>query len=311
MNTSAPWNRRQFLCALPAAGCSALVQRGGAGLQRRFENQGLTLHRTTLAGAELEYWSGGSGAPLVFLHGFGPPAHWQWSGQVEDFAGHHRLIVPNLLWFGDSIDHEPAFTLDRQAEVLSALLEHLEVQHPTIVGISYGGFVAYRLAQLTPERVASLVLVASPVGVYGRHDYAQLLARHHVEDAVELFIPDDGDDVERLIDLVYWRKRHVPDALDEAAAAVLYADHREERAALLRNLVGSMEASQGGDVPRLPTLVVWGEHDTVFPLPLGRKLAAKLQAELFVIPKARHGPNIEHTAVFNRILRAWIERAPA
>jgi len=308
MNGPARWHRRRVLLALPTVGCSALVRRSDAYLERRFETHGLSLYRAEIDGAVLEYWLGGSGAPLVFLHGFGPPAHWQWPGQVVDFVDDYRIIVPNLLWFGDSIDRAPHFELDRQAEIIAALLEQLDARNATIVGISYGGFVAYRLAVLQPHRVGSLVLVGSPAGVYDRTDYEQMLAHHGVDDAVELFVPSDGDGVERLLRLAYWREPLVPDALDAAAADVLYTNHRDEKAQLLRHLVANIEASQHQPVPQVPALVIWGEHDTVFPPALGRKLAGKLHADFIVVPKARHGPNAEHVARFNRILRAWLER---
>jgi pimeloyl-ACP methyl ester carboxylesterase len=50
------------------------------------------------------------------------------------------------------------------------------------------------------------------------------------------------------------------------------------------------------------TLVVWGEHDRIFPVDLARRLVAHLggRARLAVLPEAAHAPNLEHPTPFNR-----------
>ena len=47
-------------------------------------------------------------------------------------------------------------------------------------------------------------------------------------------------------------------------------------------------------------LIIWGEHDEVFPLEFGQKLSADFDAELFVIPNTRHAPNIERPKLFEK-----------
>ena len=254
----------------------------------------------------MEYWAGDEGKPLVLLHGFGPPAPWQWDEQVEALAEHHRILMPNLLWFGNSVDSRRDFGLERQVEVMAALMQRLGFTDAVVVGASYGGFVAYRLATLRPDLVGRLVLVDSPGPSFGRDDYRAMLARHRVNSATELFTPSDDEGVERLLALAYWDPPRMPAPLRAATAEVLYDRHRDEKEALLRGLVASLGAYDDEPVPRQPALLVWGRYDTIFPLQLAKEQAGVLGAELAVIDEARHAPNIEHPDPFNRILLRWL-----
>ena len=49
-----------------------------------------------------------------------------------------------------------------------------------------------------------------------------------------------------------------------------------------------------------PMLIIWGEHDEVFPIEFGQKLSTDFDAELFVIPNTRHAPNIERPKLFEK-----------
>ena len=60
-----------------------------------------------------------------------------------------------------------------------------------------------------------------------------------------------------------------------------------------------------------PTLVVWGEHDTVVPLATGERIARLLpQAELAVIPRAGHNPMWDRPLEFNRLVTEFLSEDP-
>lgn len=71
---------------------------------------------------------------------------------------------------------------------------------------------------------------------------------------------------------------------------------------------GGVDSEHPLPSPR-PTLVVWGEHDPVFPLDAGRRLSKMLDATLVVIPDARHAPNMEHPEAFNRALIEFLDQS--
>lgn len=255
----------------------------------------------------LHVWRGGRGAPLLLLHGFGASAIWQWHDQLGDFTREHDVVMPDLLGFGGSSTPNPDPSLAHQAAAMIAMLDRLGIAKVDIVGISYGGLLAYTLAGLHPDRVERLVLVASPGHAWSTADQAALLQRFDARTTTELFIPTKPDHIRTLMALAWSRPPRVPDWVARQAIAALYDPHRDEQIALLQHLERDVDrlASEIAR-PRAQSLVVWGEHDPVFPLGVGRRLAGDLDAEIRVIEGARHMPNAEHPREFNRIVLQFL-----
>lgn len=297
-----------FSWAVLGAGCAAIVRSRGLALEHEFRRRGLEHELLEVCEAQVEYWLGGEGTPVVLLHGFGPPAPWQWSEQVGAFGRKHRLLVPNLLWFGASRDCEPhRIGVERQIEVLACLLESLRIRDAAIVGTSYGGIVGYGLAASRPDLVNRLVLVDSPGMNFETEMYEGILERHDVDDVAELFVPHDARGVQRLLDLGYWSPPSVPAPMRRAVADVLYDDRREQKIALLHDLASRLKSHRFCPPPPQPTLVLWGQEDTVFPPSIGRDVAQRIGADFRLMPRTRHAPNIEHPQRFNRWVLDWLE----
>lgn len=105
--------------------------------------------------------SAGAGPALVMLHGEDKQPSWKdWEGFLG-LAESCRLIIPDLVGFGRS--SRPGETPDyrAQARVVHELLDVLKVDRATLAGYSWGGQVALEVAIDWPERVESLILVAS------------------------------------------------------------------------------------------------------------------------------------------------------
>jgi pimeloyl-ACP methyl ester carboxylesterase len=302
------WLLLGVLAALLAglAGCDVVALKQ-AGLERTMRGAGLVAADAHIGADTLHYWTGGQGPTVVLIHGFGGSAIWLWYPQVEDLARDHRLIVPDLLWFGDSRSDARDFTIDHQVHALEALLDQLGAGESDVVGVSYGGLVAHELASDRPASVRHLVLVDTPGRVYTREDYRLLCQSLGVDDLGKVLIPHDVAGVQTLLGLAYFDPPWVPSFARRQALNALYAPFREERVALLDTLLRDIDVLEARPVTlRARPLVVWGREDQVFPLAIGRRLADELKAPLRVIEKARHAPNLEHPEEFNRILRGFL-----
>ncbi len=301
------------LAGVLCAGCD-VVHREREKLSGRMARAGLTQQVKTLGLDTVRFWAGGQASPtqptLVLVQGFGADALWQWTPQAETFAKTRRVIVPDLLWFGGSSSSSRDFSLEHQATALLALLDALGERQVDLVGISYGGLVSFQLASVAPARVRKLVLVDSPGCAYRRADLDAMLARFGKADATELFVPRTAADVEVLLALAYERPPWTPGFARKQVLGELYTRWAEEQRGLLESLTGSIESRPGCDqAPALPTLLVWGRNDAVFPLELGERLAKKLgaRARLEVIERARHAPNLEHPAAFDALLAPFLD----
>src|SRR5687768_2507772 len=127
----------------------------------------------------------GSGEPIVLLHS--SMSHkGQWSELTEDLAGKHRTIAIDLVGYGNApnLDTSSRVTLDDEAKRVQTILHRVFGHTPMfhLIGHSYGGGVALRLARNLPHRVASLALFEPtafhvlPDGDIGRDEIEQVVA---------------------------------------------------------------------------------------------------------------------------------------
>lgn len=292
-------------CALVAAtltACNVIVWQRNR-LENGLRGEGLESTTAQLGEDTVSFWSGGSGSPVLLIHGFGASAIWQWHEQVSALAANHRLVIPDLLWFGGSSSTEPDHSLDHQVRAFVRLLDHLGLERVDVVGCSYGGLVAFELARAHSERVRRLVLVDSPGPVYQRADLDLLLERLGVSHLGEILVPADEAGVAKLIDIAYADPPWTPRFAQRQVLETLYADHRREKLALIDAVVADMEALKERPLRQShPTLLVWGRSDPIFPVEIGERLAVHLNARLEIIERARHGPNLEHSDEFNALV---------
>lgn len=102
---------------------------------------------------------GEKGEPLLFLNGIMMSTA-SWNSFVADLSANNRFIRLDLLDQGQSarMDDQPVYDQKLQAEVVKALLVHLQLSQVTIMGVSYGGEVAMHFAVKYPEYVKRLML---------------------------------------------------------------------------------------------------------------------------------------------------------
>lgn len=279
-------------------------------MRQAFEAYGLHPYRARLGDAEVHYWAGGNpqGRPLLLVHGFGADAMWGWVGQLA-LAKSRFLIVPDLLWFGASHGRTDDFSSTYQGEVLARLLDHLALHPVDVAGISYGGFVALELAVAVPERVRRLVLIDSPGPTYTLDDYQAMLVRQRIGSVSELIVPAEPAGVRRLVALAYHRPPPVPMFVARDIFRHMFRQWAEEKVRLLDDLIGRAGTVGVADYQTdHETLVLWGEHDELFPLDLAHRLSDALGARshVRVLPRTNHAPNLERPFLFNRELLSFV-----
>ncbi len=295
------------LLVLLLAGCN-VVHLHERAMMRRAATAGLVHAEHRLGRDSLAVWRGGHGRPLLLLHGFGASALWQWDHQLRELSRRHELVVPDLLGFGGSSGPDGDPSLDHQVRALIGLLDALDIEQADVVGVSYGGLVAYALAGAHPDRVRRLVMVDSPGHAWSIDDHRAMLGRFAAESAAALLVPDTPAGVRTLVGIASHRPPRLPDAVARRVVAELYDPHRADQRALLDHLERELERLAATLArPTQPTLAIWGAHDPVFPIEVGRRLAADLDAPLVVIPRARHLPNAEHPRRFVAELEAFLD----
>ena len=237
-------------------------------------------------GPRLHYVEGGDphGAPILLLHGW-PDSWYSYSRVLDELPRRYRAIVPDQRGFGDSERPASGYGTDDLARDAAGLLDALGVARATVVGHSLGSFVARRVAEVHPDRVSRLVLIGSgfsPVNPVTREILASLdgldepvtveFARQFQASTVYAPVP--------------------PDFFEGLVAASVKLPARLWRA-LFEGLLAFDDADQLGRIAA-PTLLLWGEHDAIFPREDQPRLVAAIpDARLTTYPDAGHSPNWE------------------
>lgn len=296
--------------ALRAARRPLLFQ--DAAIRLRLHLGGLRRKTLDLDNGQLHLWVGGEGTPLLLLQGFGTDAQWQWFRQMPFFARRFRVIVPDLLFFGESHSEAGDHRLEFQTETMVQLLDALDLRRTHVAGISYGGLLAWDLADRFSSRVDKLALIASPGSAFARDDHEHILRTFEVDELQHLLVPTNPDDVMRLIEVAWHRPPTVPRFALKNAYEHMFTDRVEDKRRLVNHVTDLMHVPGVNDrhVPH-PTLLLWGEYDRIFPLDLARRLRRKLgkHAKLRILWNTAHAPNQERPADFNRLLAEFLEES--
>lgn len=199
---------------MPTLGIAPLLD---AYFRRRFAAAGLVEASVHLDGGAttVHYWrfppeASDARPVLVLLHGFGPPATWQWRRQVFPLSRRFRLIVPDLLFFGGSRTSAPGARSEaHQAEAVAKLVAAVAPPGARVhvAGTSYGGFVAYHVARLLGPGKVDRIVIASSDLLKGDADDRALLRRGGAERVEDVMLPRTPERMRRLVQLAYHRPR--------------------------------------------------------------------------------------------------------
>lgn len=260
-------------------------------------------------GVSTNYLEAGSGNPVVFVHGSGPgvTAYANWRLNLPVLARHFHCYAPDMVGFG--FTERPAgidYSLQKWVDHLLGFLDALELSRVSLVGNSFGGAVALRLAATRPGRVDRLVLMGS-VGVPFEITAAL--------DAVWGYQPSLAA-MRGLLDHFAYSRELVTDELARVRyEASVRPGFQESFAALFpaprQRWVDAMSTPDdqiAGIVH--PTLIVHGRDDKVIPLATSLRLHELIDdSELHVFGRCGHWTQIERSGPFNVLLGDFLARA--
>lgn len=211
----------------------------------------------------------GSGKPLVLIEGEDASMAW-WSPELlHELAGHYRITLFDLPGVGYSGPATAPVTMDWLSDVTAGLVSELRIASPVVVGWGLGGQVAAGLAERHPGLVGDLVLVdtglptgsSKPMSAAAAKAFATFPASPQTLARFLFTAPEEPASAEWLSDI----RRQIPDSVTSQAVA---SEHHLEatfwRHTDIAERLGSLQ---------VPTLVVTGMSDMVFPPNDGRQLA--------------------------------------
>jgi pimeloyl-ACP methyl ester carboxylesterase len=262
------WRRLASVLLLLTLGFAVLVWRNPLWLVDRTVEANLRLHGVhsefvTVQGHKMHYLVGGSGRPLVLVHGLGSRAA-DWAQLIPQLiAGGHRVYALDLLGYGLSDQPKDApYSIAQQASMVEGFLDSEHLPPVDLAGWSMGGWIALRVALHQPERVRRLVLL----------DSAGL--RFKLNFNPSLFQPASPDDLAALEELLMPHPQPVPRFLAMAMLRrgdrIGWVVHRSVQSMMTGD---DLVDEQLGSLT-MPVLIGWGDQDRLIPLSVGYKLHA-------------------------------------
>lgn len=257
---------------------------------------------TRIDDIQLAYTAVGDGPAVILLHGY-PFNRSLWTELAESLLDRYRVVIPDLRGFGETESSENPATMNRMAEDIAKLMDHLEIDQAVIGGLSMGGYVALAFCKQYPTRVRALVLADTRPQAdteEGKQTRAQQAEKALAEgmagiaDAMlpKLLTPDTvskrPEVVKRIRDMMLKTKP------EGAAAALRGMAQRDDQTEFISSI----------DVP---TLIVVGREDAITPLADSEAMHAKITgSRLVVIENAGHVSNLEQTEQFNNAVRGFL-----
>jgi 4,5:9,10-diseco-3-hydroxy-5,9,17-trioxoandrosta-1(10),2-diene-4-oate hydrolase len=277
----------------------------------------LTENTFTVAGKQIFVAEAGIGPAVVMLHGGGPGASGvsNYSRNIDALAQHFRIIVPDMPGYGRStkhVDQDDPFAY--LADMIRGLLDEFGIDTAHLIGNSYGGAAALRLALDTAHRVGKMVLMGpggiattralptaglnSLLSYYGGDGPS----REKLEAFIRNYLVYDGKSVpDELIDLRY-RASIDPEVVANPPL------RRPSGPMALRTL-WRMDLTRDSRLKNLqtPTLVLWGRDDKVNRPEGGPKLLNMMpNAELVMTSHTGHWMQWERAELFNQLVTEFL-----
>ncbi len=220
---------------------------------------------------QAHYLKAGSGPPVVLIHG-GASDSRDWEGTMAALSHRYSLYAPDLIGFGLSDRNKDGYYLSDFSDFILGFMETLGLEHPVLVGHSFGGRLCLEIALRYPEKVRKLVLLdaagVGKVSILGNiilTGFWVLRKLLRLRQPYPKFLAREGEDTQWL-------------CVDE-----------------LPNL-------------KTPTLIIWKRHDLYLPLTLAYRAKALIpRAHLKVLPGYGHAPHGQNKDAFNRLLLDFLD----
>ena len=236
----------------------------------------------------------GNGELVLFLHGIRGNRR-NWRGQIEFFSRSFKAAACDARGYGDSEDYDGPLQFDHFIGDVLRIAEHFKARKLHLVGLSMGGRIARNVALRAPERLHSLVLISTNPGF-------------------------DALSTERFMQFINERRSRTPQPLQtllgSGASRAAYEElldsvSRIHEASYQKTLEASVAQDRAAPIEeiRVPTLIIAGEEDTVYPPELAEQMARRIPgAELLMFERTGHLANLEQPEKFNQAVFAFISR---
>jgi len=281
------------------------VQRGGTFDWILFilSNFTVEMAQVQIDNTTLAYTDTGSGRPVVLIHGY-PFNRSLWNEQIAALSGSYRVIAPDLRGFGESDSSDGPSTMNRMAQDVALLLDHLGIPRVTIGALSMGGYVTFAFYKQFASRVRALILADTRAQAdtgeakQKRAQQAEKALSEGMAGIADAMLPKllTPETVSKRPDIVKRVRDMMLKTKPEGAAAALRGMAERDDQTTLKISV--------------PTLIIVGAEDAITPVADSEKMNQAIAgSRLVVLENAGHVSNLERTEEFNEAMLDFLSES--
>ena len=252
-------------------------------------------------GLHIAYERAGAGPAVVLLHGYVADAPTTWRPQLDGLSDEFTVVAWDAPGTGGSSDPPEGFGTAGYADCLAGFIDALRLDHPNVLGLSFGGILALALHDRHPTVASALILASATAGWGG--SLPTDVAEARLQQALVLAVLSPAEFVDALLPTMF-APATAPDTVAAFGASML-----EFHPSGFRAMARASAENLRHALPRvdIPTLLVYGEKDVRAGLSVARDLEAAITgARLVVLPGVGHVCNIEAADKFNDAVRTFL-----
>lgn len=274
--------------------------------------KGDTLIKTSNAVIHIHYSKDNTKPYLLMLHGMGANARTNWGSQVKTLSKQFNLILPDLIYFGESTSSSNNYSIELQVEQIHEAILKLGINSKlNVMGFSYGGLTAAMYNQLHHDDVLKLIIIDGPVKFYSGQLADSLANLVGVKTIKNVIVPPTIADFDGMKKAVMSRGFPTTKKLKRKIIRCFFMPTKTIRDAQMDYLFERQSIYQGYDyyIDKTPTLLIWGEKDGAVPISVGNNLhkAFPNTTQLLVFPKAKHDAHFRESKKVNKAVIEFLK----
>jgi pimeloyl-ACP methyl ester carboxylesterase len=272
-----------------------------------------TLVKTSDAIIHIHYNNDPSKPYLLMLHGMGANARTNWGSQVKALSKQFNLIMPDLIYFGESSSSSNNYSIELQVEQIHEALAKLGITSKlNVMGFSYGGLTAAMYNQLHHEDVLKLIIIDGPVKFYSGQLGDSLANLVGITTIKNVIVPSSIIEFNGMKKAVMSQGFPATKRLKHKIITYFFMPTKTIRDAQMNYLFERQSIYQSYDynLDKTSTLLIWGEKDGAVPISVGRNLhrAFPTTTQLLVFPKAKHDAHFRESKKVNAAIIKFINQ---
>ena len=257
------------------------------------------------AGAKVQIVKGGQGEPLLIFHDeLGHPG---WLRYHEALAQRHTLFIPSHPGYGTSEHLDWIMNMRDLAGWYLEALDELELGQVSVIGFSFGGWLAAEMASMCPQQFKKLVLVDAAGLGKGLAWYVRIASLPLVGEVLQN--PSLRGTRASLKNIFYNYSLIQESFLEEIHRTRKLPEAKQAVLKMIRGAVGLRGVQKQWIMTEhlknldIPVLIVWGAQDKIVPVHHAYNAAREApDVELCIFDECGHWPQLEKANEFNKVV---------